>query len=457
MAGGSDSENSYLVEGQETANLIGGYSHTNVPFDFIQEVQIKSSGIEAEHGGALGGVVNVVMKKGSNAYHGSFSRNSKTTPWMAHRLPAPATIRLERNQQRGASLIPATRTISRQAEDQRCFPRVHFRRTDVEGQGVRSSSASIQSGRTRSVHVNYGPTNGGVTPFSQNTQTYYTTARIDASCHQKIRVFGSWLYQYQRQTGRSPAVSTIHHRVFFNPITGCFGLSSSHLTPPYQCLRTAGIPAYGLLSHLGYSAPNSTTNVGADFTITPHIVATTRFGYYFENYHDFGFRPPAQSYNWAVGSIGGTDTNGTPLPAALQQSNNYFNSPFNQNYTLRNANKAIQFDADLAWFKSGWKGTHNFKFGYQLNRLSNDLASTGTARLPNFSLGTAEQGTEPLSSPATPPAQQIALPFVAKHGSTCQGKYGYADVYDFGPWESHQLQPWPVCPGCLDHWPWRHH
>src|SRR5579862_655065 len=71
VAGGSDAENSYLVEGQETANLIGGYSHTNVPFDFIQEVQIKSSGIEAEHGGALGGVVNVVMKKGSNDYHGS--------------------------------------------------------------------------------------------------------------------------------------------------------------------------------------------------------------------------------------------------------------------------------------------------------------------------------------------------------------------------------------------------
>ena len=71
VAGGSDSENSYLVEGQETANLIGGYSHTNVPFDFIQEVQVKSSGIEAEHGGSLGGVINVVMKKGSNNYHGS--------------------------------------------------------------------------------------------------------------------------------------------------------------------------------------------------------------------------------------------------------------------------------------------------------------------------------------------------------------------------------------------------
>src|ERR1700730_7442090 len=71
VAGGSDAENSYLVEGQETANLIGGYSRTTVPFDFIQEVEIKNSAIQAEHGGALGGVVNVVMRKGTNNYHGS--------------------------------------------------------------------------------------------------------------------------------------------------------------------------------------------------------------------------------------------------------------------------------------------------------------------------------------------------------------------------------------------------
>ena len=71
IGGGADSENSYLVEGQETANLIGGYSHTNVPMDFIQEVQMKTSGVEAEYGGALGGVVNVIMQKGTSKWHGS--------------------------------------------------------------------------------------------------------------------------------------------------------------------------------------------------------------------------------------------------------------------------------------------------------------------------------------------------------------------------------------------------
>jgi len=71
IGGGADSENSYLVEGQETANIIGGYSHTNVPMDFIQEVQMKTSGVDAEYGGALGGVVNVIMDKGTNHWHGS--------------------------------------------------------------------------------------------------------------------------------------------------------------------------------------------------------------------------------------------------------------------------------------------------------------------------------------------------------------------------------------------------
>ena len=59
------------MEGQETASLQDGHSAANVPMDFIQEVQVKSSGFEAEYGGALGGVVNVVQKRGSNEWHGS--------------------------------------------------------------------------------------------------------------------------------------------------------------------------------------------------------------------------------------------------------------------------------------------------------------------------------------------------------------------------------------------------
>ena len=49
----------------------------------------------------------------------------------------------------------------------------------------------------------------------------------------------------------------------------------------------------------------------------------------------------------------------------------FISAPNNANNTTYNVTHRNQIDADFAWFKSGWKGTHNFKFGYQLMRLSN--------------------------------------------------------------------------------------
>src|ERR1035437_8933501 len=73
--GASNSENSYLVDGQETASIFDGRSQANVPMEFIDEVQVKTSGFEAEYGGALGGVINVISKRGSNDWHGSVFMN----------------------------------------------------------------------------------------------------------------------------------------------------------------------------------------------------------------------------------------------------------------------------------------------------------------------------------------------------------------------------------------------
>src|SRR5580693_9111148 len=39
-------------------------------FDFIQEVQVQTGGFEAQYGEALGGIVNVVTKSGTNQFHG---------------------------------------------------------------------------------------------------------------------------------------------------------------------------------------------------------------------------------------------------------------------------------------------------------------------------------------------------------------------------------------------------
>src|SRR5262249_21375055 len=68
--GAADGENIYLIDGVNTTNIQSGGVGKNFQSDFIQEVQIKSSSFEAEFGGALGGVINAVPKRGSNTWHG---------------------------------------------------------------------------------------------------------------------------------------------------------------------------------------------------------------------------------------------------------------------------------------------------------------------------------------------------------------------------------------------------
>jgi outer membrane receptor for ferrienterochelin and colicin len=81
MAGGSGLDNAYVVDGVNITNAgygaLGSYSiifgslGNGTPYDFIKEVQVKTGGYEAEYGQAIGGVVNVVTKSGTNLMRGS--------------------------------------------------------------------------------------------------------------------------------------------------------------------------------------------------------------------------------------------------------------------------------------------------------------------------------------------------------------------------------------------------
>src|SRR5581483_8318440 len=74
-------ENQYVIDGVNVTNqgygALGSYSivfgslGNATPFDFVQEVQVKTGGYEAEYGQSTGGVVNVVTKSGSNLFRGS--------------------------------------------------------------------------------------------------------------------------------------------------------------------------------------------------------------------------------------------------------------------------------------------------------------------------------------------------------------------------------------------------
>lgn len=68
--GASSSENMYYIDGVDTTTMYDGVSGQNVMFEFVEEVQVKSSGYEAQYGGSMGGVINVVTRSGGNEFHG---------------------------------------------------------------------------------------------------------------------------------------------------------------------------------------------------------------------------------------------------------------------------------------------------------------------------------------------------------------------------------------------------
>ena len=81
IGGGTGLDNQYVIDGANVTNMgygaLGSYSIVfgslgqATPFDFIQEVQVKTGGYQAEFGQATGGVVNVVTKSGTNTLGGS--------------------------------------------------------------------------------------------------------------------------------------------------------------------------------------------------------------------------------------------------------------------------------------------------------------------------------------------------------------------------------------------------
>jgi hypothetical protein len=68
--GASSAENVFTVDGVATNSLIYGSSRQNTVFEYLQEVQVKTGGIQAEYGGALGGVISAVTKSGGNTFTG---------------------------------------------------------------------------------------------------------------------------------------------------------------------------------------------------------------------------------------------------------------------------------------------------------------------------------------------------------------------------------------------------
>jgi outer membrane receptor protein involved in Fe transport len=68
--GSSGSENAFYIDGVNTTGAEYGFQGKELNFEFIQALDVKTGGYEAEYGRSTGGIVNVITKSGGNDFHG---------------------------------------------------------------------------------------------------------------------------------------------------------------------------------------------------------------------------------------------------------------------------------------------------------------------------------------------------------------------------------------------------
>jgi hypothetical protein len=69
--GGSGAENQYIIDGVNVTGMDGGEQTKTVNMDAVQQVQVMTTGLNAEYGRMNGGIISVVTQSGSNVFHGS--------------------------------------------------------------------------------------------------------------------------------------------------------------------------------------------------------------------------------------------------------------------------------------------------------------------------------------------------------------------------------------------------
>jgi outer membrane receptor for ferrienterochelin and colicin len=68
--GSTGAENAFYIDGVNTTGVEYGFQGKNLNYEFVQEVDVKTGGYEAEYGRSTGGIINVITKSGGNEFHG---------------------------------------------------------------------------------------------------------------------------------------------------------------------------------------------------------------------------------------------------------------------------------------------------------------------------------------------------------------------------------------------------
>jgi carboxypeptidase family protein/TonB-dependent receptor-like protein len=372
--GASGAENNFTIDGISTTSLVDGKSRQNAVFEFLQEVQIKTGGIEAEYGGALGGVISAVTKSGGNSFHGEFHYYNDNKSFLAG--PVERLV-----------LSPVDNQSVGYFQDHKNKNTSHEVGGSLGGFLIKDklyffTSVSPRWRRTSNDYLFSSGTEPDTLQRKALDMQMFNKLSWDPTS--RIRTNFSWLYTPTYSTGSLPA---------YNGFLGN-AVSSSKAANETNKVR-------------GFYQPQSSYTGSVDLVLTSNSLLSFRGGYFWDNYHDTGV-PSISSVVYQTPS-----PEGVGLPANLQGGVGFQNTPRVQVNEHDLVTRGF-ISADYSKV-ANFLGTHNLKAGTGLQKTVNNVDLSYPGR--GYVFVWWDRAFDSLV-PGVPAAQR--------------GTYGYYEVNDVG-------------------------
>ena len=332
--GASASENNFTIDGLSVTGVINGDSRQDAVYEFLQEVQVKTSGIEAEYGGALGGVISAVTKSGGNQFHGEahwYNYGSNLNAGPTQRLQTDPVGELNSTYFQDSKIMDHNNEFGGSLGGPILKDKLYFFTSITPNWRRQEADIKFQDGRG-----NFKSDRNSISMFN----------KLSWDPVSRIRTNFSWLYTTQKRTGLIPAFTGYCADCNLNPVAN------------YDSYRTQG----------WYLPKNSYTGT-MDVTLSSSSILSVRGGYFWDNFIDNN--PPAKHQTrYNLTGIG------LPfeIPQELQQPTNYFDVPLTEvNYFDITSRGFYMADYSKS-FRFG--GMHNLKGGAGFQKIVNN-SNTG--------------------------------------------------------------------------------
>ncbi len=336
--GASGSENVYIIDGVEVTDIQTGElkRQNRIPIEFIGETQVKSSGIDAQFGGAIGGVVSATTRSGSNQFHGqasfylvndSMSALKTLIPGASGEETASQRMRLDPNDDSKANYFLNKKDGYR-----------NFQPGFVLGGAIKKDRLWFFVGAYPQFMQNQRTvtflSNKQTGSYTRNDRQDFTISKLDFAPTAKLRGSFAYMYMASKTNGLLPARD-----------------GTDAFSTPF--------------ADRGSRQPQNNFTYQGDYTVSSKLLVSVFGGRNYRNFKDYGI-PPGTRYFFVNGNTALPST--LPIPANLLGPSGNF-TPNNQQtvqdiFTRNNLNVIASY-----LFNAG--GQHNIRGGWNINRLHN--------------------------------------------------------------------------------------